>query len=280
MSSRVQIHAAQADALVAERRAARAAGDFTVADRIRNKLAAGGVFVVDTSAAAADGGIGGVRAGPSINESRHAAQGLGCGWVRACTAGVCPGLCEVWSHKRRAYCGRRVGGVTVDGDDGDGDDGGDDDDDGDIARLFYCAGHIESQRLRGRVPCPFDRRHPVLLTKLSGHLRICQSKPGVSSAIAAGENGNAVPRCASTRSVHSLANVSSSTPRQCPHRWDRLTDGAAAESEAELDQRRCWRRRRSGSTPSREAHPTTGAGLTPGSKPPPSVAQGHIRRAG
>ena len=41
-------------------------------------------------------------------------------------------------------------------------------------------------RLRCRSPCPFDPRHSILLTKLPGHLRLCQLKPGVSAAAAAG----------------------------------------------------------------------------------------------
>ena len=62
----------------------------------------------------------------------------------------------------------------------------------DISRLHYCSDCIARHELSGRCPCPFDPRHSVLLTKLSGHLRLCQSKPGVSAA--AGENGAVVPR--------------------------------------------------------------------------------------
>ena len=40
----------------------------------------------------------------------------------------------------------------------------------DISQLHYCADCIARNQLIGRCPCPFDPRHSVLLTKLSGSL--------------------------------------------------------------------------------------------------------------
>ena len=184
------------EALVARRVAARRAGDFRESDRVRVGLAALGVFVLDTSH---DEGAG------RVVETRHApASGDARGWLRVPPSwGEPAGCCKHWRHKRRAYCGSAVAGGTdtpaaiwsglqeAQDSAADGAAGGGD---GmlDISRLHYCSDCIARHELSGRCPCPFDPRHSVLLTKLSGHLRLCQSKPGVSAA--AGENGAVVPR--------------------------------------------------------------------------------------
>ncbi len=182
------------DAVVSRRVTARRTGDFQESDRLRLGLAKLGIFVLDTSH---DEGFG------RIIETRLAlSSDCGDRWLRAPPAWEQPvGGCKNWRHKRRAYCGSPV--VTspsapaaiwstlqqtkssVDANDRRAECL-------DISQLHYCADCIARNQLTGRCPCPFDPRHSVLLTKLSGHLRLCQSKPGVSAA--SSKNCTVVPR--------------------------------------------------------------------------------------
>jgi hypothetical protein len=184
--------------LVQRRRTARLDGNFRAADSIRVGLAVLGVYLVDTT----------VEDNKSrVTETRHAAPVDGISWIRALST---TDGCKFWRHKSRSFCGKpvcrppssahsadvwadlqhahlpstsdptassRVDGLHVD-----------------ISRLHYCASCSACHAFAHRCPCPFDPRHSILLTKLSGHLRLCQSKPGVSAAVAAGESGAAVPR--------------------------------------------------------------------------------------
>jgi hypothetical protein len=95
----------QCDRLVAQRRAARAAGDFLLADSIRNGLVARGVFVLDT--AVDEDSYEDAR----VVDSRHTTAWAGRGWLRWAPASR-PGCCEVWNHRRRSFCGQPVAAIS------------------------------------------------------------------------------------------------------------------------------------------------------------------------
>jgi hypothetical protein len=198
--------------LVRRRHAARLSGDFAASDAIRAGCAVLGVFLVDTV-------LDEASTRKRVVETRHAAPVDGISWIRARVPASSG--CKFWRHKSRSYCGAQVAGIQSSAAEvwaalqqharGCGGASGSPAEWLDLSRLHYCAGCIARQRLAMRCPCPFDPRHSILLTKLGGHLRLCQSRPGVSAAVAAGEDGAAVPRGgaadAAQRGVHALCST-------------------------------------------------------------------------
>lgn len=167
-------------ALVLRRRATRLSGDFAASDTIRSGLAALGVFLLDT---AVD------EEAARVVETRHAAAAQGISWVRAKAAGQPSGSCKFWRHKSRSYCGEPVQGIGSSpaeiwaslqhlqtGDSTSPADGNTRTVSAaeaewlDLSRLHYCPSCTARQQLARRCPCPFDPRHSILLTKLSGHV--------------------------------------------------------------------------------------------------------------
>ena len=114
--------------------------NFVEADRIRTHLARRGVFLRDD----------------------------GQNWV--VSKSQYSGKCKRWVHRRKAFCDSPLATASLAA--GHTDE--------DISEYFFCPQCVSSFQLLGRCPCPFDDRHSCLLTKISSHLRLCQSKPGVS----------------------------------------------------------------------------------------------------
>jgi hypothetical protein len=194
--------------LVRLRRAARLDGDFRAADTIRAGLAVLGVYLVDTTVE---------ENTCRVIETRHAASVDGVSWIR--THRSASG-CKFWRHKSRSFCNKPVVGLNGSFSAADvwaalqgarpnstTDSSGGLAEWLDISRLHYCTTCSTRHGLTHRCPCPFDPRHSILFTKLSGHLRLCQSKPGVSAAAAAGESGAAVPRGSAANAAQAGVNA-------------------------------------------------------------------------
>lgn len=73
--------------------------------------------------------------------------------------------CMHWTRRKESFCSKPCSAGT-----------------------FFCEAHETSNR--GRVPCPLDPKHSVVLTKLSGHLRVCRGDGGGKTA---DEDDNAPP---------------------------------------------------------------------------------------
>eukprot|EP00427_Karlodinium_veneficum_P032981 CAMPEP_0169193618 /NCGR_PEP_ID=MMETSP1016-20121227/6267_1 /TAXON_ID=342587 /ORGANISM="Karlodinium micrum, Strain CCMP2283" /LENGTH=545 /DNA_ID=CAMNT_0009270083 /DNA_START=33 /DNA_END=1668 /DNA_ORIENTATION=+ len=58
--------------------------------------------------------------------------------------------CLCWVRKREEFCGQPIHGE----------------------RSYFCSDH--QKHYKGRAPCPLDPKHTVSISKLPGHLRVCQ----------------------------------------------------------------------------------------------------------
>ena len=132
------------DGLIKLRNKCRDERNFIEADRIRNRLAMRGIFLRDD----------------------------GDSWVASKAQHTVPRKCRRWVHRRKDYCNSLLATTSS--------VGSQQTEDEDISEYFFCPECRSKLELLGRCPCPFDERHSCLLTKMPSHLRLCQSKPGVS----------------------------------------------------------------------------------------------------